>query len=131
MSEHEKVSYEIRMIGRINKGYFLVTIKDGFLYCDPRSNETSSKRIELKGSKFLRIDNKIFEIYCQDLDKKLNNNLSIFEIDYFEPTETFSRFPLNSSFCVVNVKKTGDVEGSFCLFFINLEHLHLVNNKAN
>ncbi|KAM9970633.1 hypothetical protein ACTFIR_002495 [Dictyostelium discoideum] len=132
MSEHEKVSYEIKMIGCINiLGYFLVTIKDDFLYCDPRSNKTSSKRIKLKDSNFLRIDNKLFEIYCQNMDKKSNINLSIFEIDYFEPTETFSRFPLNSSFCVGNVKKTGNFSGSACLFFISHEHLQLVNNKAN
>ncbi|KAM9995055.1 hypothetical protein ACTFIY_001251 [Dictyostelium cf. discoideum] len=129
MPEHEKVSYEIRGSGNSGE-YFLITIKDDFLYCNPRSKEISTKRTEVRGSKFLKIDNKLFEIKYLDLNRKLNLNFNVFEIDYFEPTETFQKFPLTSSFCIGNIP-TDDLFGSFCLFFIYHEHLQFINNKAN
>ncbi|EAL62208.1 hypothetical protein DDB_G0290385 [Dictyostelium discoideum AX4] len=117
MTGHEKVSYEIKVAAFYND----------FLYCDPRSEQTSSKRVELKGSYFFRIDNKLFEIKCPNLDKKSNINFRIFEIDYFE---TFSKFPLNSSFCIGNIE-TENFYSSICLFFIYHEQLELIANKEN
>ncbi|KAM9997323.1 hypothetical protein ACTFIZ_010861 [Dictyostelium cf. discoideum] len=96
--------------------YFILTKKEGFLFFKPLTyNSDNSSKLLVQGTSYFTIYGKLFEISCI----YFNNNsphkktVKVYQTDYCEPDDNFSRYSRNISFCVANMDRSPNA----CFYF--------------
>ncbi|KAM9997338.1 hypothetical protein ACTFIZ_010832 [Dictyostelium cf. discoideum] len=130
MDNTENISYIISTSCSSFNGdndHFILSIKENHFFCKSLFTNESSTKYYMPANPYIKILDKTFEISCTYINSYhgVPNKMKIYQIQYCEPDDTFSRYSYKQSFCVANINRTPNA----CLNFKICEGIQFIKDQ--